>query len=144
MKPAPHRLDIASYPLRKSIETRVGDVNRAQHISNTAIAEIYDDARFDLLRPVWIGSGARVVLAQTNLTYLAEIHHPSRLTVGTAVAKIGRSSFELFLGLFLDAACVGLCDAVFVNCDADGPRPMTGTMTAYLAPIAYGVPADRR
>ncbi len=144
MKPAPHRLEIDSYRLTKIIPTRLGDVNAARHVSNTAIAGIYDDARYDVLMRVLPdlerSRGARSVMAQTNLRYIEEIHHPSPLTVATAVSRIGRSSFELFQGLFRGGVCVGLCDTTYVHCDAAGPSPLDDGKREMLMSMAYKLP----
>ena len=147
MKPAPHRLEIDSYTLIKIIPTRLSDVNAARHVSNTAIAGIYDDARYDVLMQVLPdlerGRGARSVMAQTNLRYIQEIHHPSPLTVATAVSRIGRSSFELFQGLFCGRNCVGLCDTTYVHCDAAGPSPLDEVKRGVLMSLAYRSPVDQ-
>lgn len=141
MKPAQHRLDLASYPLLKLIPTRLSDVNAARHVSNTAIAGIYDDARYDVLLRVVPegerGRANRTVMAQTNLRYIEEIHHPVPLTVATGVSRIGRTSFELFQGLFVGGRCVGLCDTTYVYCDAAGPAAVDDGKRATLMAIAY-------
>ena len=147
MKPDPHRLDLTSYPLLKLIPTRLSDVNAARHVSNTAIAGIYDDARYDVLMQVVPegerSRGNRTVMAQTNLRYIEEIHHPDPLTVATGVSRIGRSSFELFQGLFSAGRCVGLCDTTYVYCDAAGPAAVDDAKRTTLMSIAYRLPTDQ-
>lgn len=141
MKPALHRLDPASYPLHKLIPTRLSDVNAARHVSNTAIAGIYDDARYDVLLQVLPeierGRDRRTVMAQTNIRYIEEIHHPVPLTVATGVSRIGRSSFELFQALICDGRCVGLCDTTYVYCDASGPAALDDGKRAVLGALVY-------
>ncbi len=147
MKSAPHRSDLASYPLHKLIPTRLSDVNAARHVSNTAIAGIYDDARYDVLLQVVPekerGASSRTVMAQTNLRYIEEIHHPAPLTVATGVSRVGRTSFELFQGLFSEGRCVGLCDTTYVYCDAAGPAAVDDGKRATLLAIAYRFPDDQ-
>jgi acyl-CoA thioester hydrolase len=147
MKSAPHRLEIASYATIKIIPTRLSDVNAARHVSNTAIASIYDDARYDILLQVLPeperGLGSRTVMAQTNLRYIEEIRHPAPLGVATGVSRIGKSSFELFQGLFRGDVCVGLCDTTYVHCNADGPFPLDDAKRQILMALAYKVPVDQ-
>ena len=81
-------------------------------------------------------------MAQTNLRYLEEIHHPAPLTVATGVSRIGRSSFELYQGLFSAGRCLGLCDTTYVYCDAAGPAPVDEGKRAILIAIPYRASAD--
>jgi len=63
----------------------------------------------------------RLVTSQNAVHFLAEAHWPATIQTGAGVGRIGRTSFVASTGLFIDRACIGVCDTVLVLLDDAGP-----------------------
>ena len=124
------------YPKQTALDTRYHDLDPLGHVNNVTVAAYYDDSRERLTREVFAGlkseERGRVVTAQSTVIYLAEIFHPSTLTIGSGVLKIGKSSWEIGQAIFLDGRCLGLCATTIVQADSNGSHPLTPAMRARL------------
>lgn len=124
---APHRLDPTRYPLKVRIIARYADVDPLWHINNVAIAQYYEEARVSALTQMLGGAriptpaGERILIAHQSIDYLLEAGYPGTLEVGVAVLRLGNTSYTLGMGMFQDARCVSVSDAVMVYADAQGP-----------------------
>ncbi len=117
----PRRLRIESYPLVLDIRALYSDVDSQQHINGGAISRYFEEGRAAmntrvfgrdiLLKP----DGAHQLLfASVFIEYLAQGVYPGSFRVGTAVSRVGRTSFVQSAGLFQEDRCVALCDTVTV------------------------------
>jgi len=148
MKPSPLRLDPATYPLTRQVPIRFNDLNAGRHVSNVAIAGIYDDARFELLLAL---RGDEIyddvlssVIVEARLTYLKTIFYPAMAIIGTGVARLGRSSFTVFQALFVDGVCMGLCDTIYVQVGPEGACPIPDFLRARFEPLMCRIaPVDQ-
>ncbi len=61
--------------------------------------------------------GATFVIARLYIDFLAVLHWPGRVAIGTAVAEIGNSSFRLVQSLFSAGQPVASAAAVLVMMD---------------------------
>jgi acyl-CoA thioester hydrolase len=106
------------------------------HLDNVSIALIHDTARirffsfFDNLPAEKCLDGR--LIASIKLTYLAEVSRDAPFSVGCVIANIGHSSFNVNQALFVDDACVGLCDVVMVNATNKGTFPLRQGLRALL------------
>jgi acyl-CoA thioester hydrolase len=123
----PARLELTTYPVRIAIETQFRDMDIAAHLNNVAIAGYYESARArsnlamfgnDFFRR---SSPYLMVLAETNLRFLAEGNYPEPTCTGSGIGRIGNSSFVMQQALFQQGACIGLCDCVMVLTAAGKP-----------------------
>jgi acyl-CoA thioester hydrolase len=117
MKPELFRLARAAYPYVRTVPARFGDMDAEGHLNNVALAGFYEEARVSFLRhhlKSKDGHEFRFVVANMNISYLAEAHYPGDYEVGVGVSRIGSSSFGLGAGLFLRDACLGVMDTVQV------------------------------
>lgn len=141
-RPDPLRLDPRAYPLQAPTPTEPNGITRDQHVSNIALAALYDGHRNTLLHRIYTREvredGLRPLLVEATLAYRAEVFHPATVTVATAAGRIGRSSFGMLQALFVGADCVGLCDSTFVNVGRSGPEPIAAAQRALLAELAWG------
>jgi acyl-CoA thioester hydrolase len=139
------RFRLAAYPLQAAMPTRPGTTTRDHHVSNVALAGVYDDGRKTLLDHLYPrevrGAGLRPLLVQTSLNYRAEVVHPCTLVVATAAGAAGRSSFGMLQALFVDGACVGFCDSTFVNYGRSGPEPLSARHRELLAQFGLSAQA---
>jgi acyl-CoA thioester hydrolase len=64
------------------------------------------------------------VLAHIDIDYLNELKYPADVEVGVRVLQIGRSSFQLGLGLFSGGRCMATARSVQVRIDAHSKAPI--------------------
>ncbi|WP_205082787.1 acyl-CoA thioesterase [Paracraurococcus ruber] len=105
---------------------RVSDTDMNGHVNNGAIGAFCEAGRAELMLAVAGPPETRAVrmaVARVEIDYLREIHYPGRVRIGTAVARIGRSSITVEQGLFLDEACFATSVGVMVMLDPTTRRP---------------------
>ena len=91
------------YPLCSEEKLRFADTDRNGHISNAVFAVCCQTARMELL---WDADrlppppNARFVIGRLELGFLAEMHWPGTVGVGTRVARVGRSAVVLLQALY--------------------------------------------
>lgn len=136
MKEQIARLSNASFPFFADIHTRYTDEDHLRHVNNIAIALYYDEARSRLTNAIFERAGditgLRLVTAQANVSYLAEVFQPDVVKVGCGIARIGNSSYEIGQALYQKGRCVGVCTAVFVNSRKAGTAPLPDNLRAAL------------
>jgi len=138
MKPDPQRLELSSYPHHFSFMPRFSDIDPQLHLNNVRIGELYQEARISFFRELGRlysytrPSDSRTLVAHQAMDYLDEVQYPTSLTIGVGVARIGRSSYELGLGMFQNDRCVGLSVAVLVHASAEGPAEIPAEFRAVL------------
>jgi acyl-CoA thioester hydrolase len=130
MKADPRRRQADAYPASLTLETRFADMDVNGHLNNVAFARLFEETRvrFNRARLAALAAGARrssFVVARVAIDYLAEGNYPAPVTVGYAIAHIGRSSFTVAMAAFQDGNCIALCDSVLVHRDPEtGPAPI--------------------
>ncbi len=141
--PRPERLSLSTYPFHHEIRARFADVDSFGHLNNVAVASYYEDARAVFNRSE-LGDvtlareqGSHFVVARTLIHYLAEARYPGAYQVGLGISRIGTSSLVYSTGLFRDAVCVGLCDAVMVHLTHEGPTPLPPEVREVLERRAF-------
>jgi len=104
---------------------RYCDTDKQGHINNIAFAVFCETGRVQFLlepgQPL-IPAGTFIVIARLALDFLGEIHWPGEVRIGTGVISIGRSSFTLGQGIFVNDTCVGIADSVLVLADEASRR----------------------
>jgi acyl-CoA thioester hydrolase len=126
----------AAFPFVAEIHTRYTDEDHMGHVNNIAVATYYDEARSRFTQAVRAKSGdltgLRLVTAQANVTYLAEVFQPDVLRIGCGIVRIGGSSYEIGQALYQNGRCAGVCTAVFVNATRPGASPLPENLRAAL------------
>lgn len=121
----PQRLQLAAYPLVRTIATRVSDMDGHGHLNAIRVGHFYEDARAAFYGEAFAGlPRIRTVVVQLTIRYLREGHWPGDLQVATGITRVGGSSFEMAQALFQDGACIGLCDTVLVNTANGASTPL--------------------
>ena len=143
-RPDPSRLRLATYPVLDEIAARYGDMDANAHLNNLALEALHENARATMNRrllPDAYRAGERrlrLVTSQNTVHFLAEAHWPALIRTGAGVGRIGRTSFVASTGLFLDEACIGVCDTVLVLLDENGPAPLPDDFRAALEGVLLG------
>lgn len=131
----------ARFPFWTEEKLRVADTDLNGHINNGAIGAFCEAGRAELMQAVAGGARDRAVgmaVARVEIDYLAEIHYPGQVRVGTAVVRIGASSITVRQGLFLAGRCFATSQAVMVMLDpaTRRPTPIPETLRAGFAALA--------
>ena len=122
----PSRLVPEAYPRRVVLSTRVSDMDGYGHLNAIRIGHYYEDARARFHADVFPrAERLRTVVAQLTIRYLGEGHWPGDAEVGTAILRIGNSSFEMGQALFVRGKCIGLCETVLVHSPEGKAVPLT-------------------
>ncbi|MDD2794726.1 thioesterase family protein [Acidocella sp.] len=117
---------LADFPSQTYDKLRYGDIDRQGHINNVAFATFLETGRVALLEAagrMLAKPGFSFFLAHISIDYLAEIHPPGTVEIGSAVKTIGNSSVTLTQALFQREKCVATCEAVVVQVDPATSRP---------------------
>jgi acyl-CoA thioester hydrolase len=127
---------LEAFPSRTSADIRFADVDRQGHVNNAVFATFSEIGRVAFLyRPdePLAPQGSSFVIARIEIDYLAELHWPGTVEIGTAVTRIGRSSFGLTQGVFDRGRPVAAIEGVIVLMDDATRRSMplpAGTIAA--------------
>lgn len=112
------RQDQVFYPHRVSEKLRYRDTDRQGHVNNAIFATMLEAGRvaliYDPARPL-ASDGCAFVIARLEVDFRAELNWPGEVVVGSAVARVGRSSFELMQALFQDDVCAATARSVIVQ-----------------------------
>jgi acyl-CoA thioester hydrolase len=120
-----HPTTLLDFPLRTIEKLRFADTDRNGHITNSVFAICCQNARMEFLcdsAKVPIPANTQFVTARLLLEFLAEMHWPATVAVGTRVERIGQSSVTFMQCLFLDELCVALAESVVVLTDRTSRR----------------------
>ncbi len=117
MPAPPSPRPIEAYPSRTTADIRYADLDRQGHVNNAVFATFSEIGRVAFLhdreRPL-AAQGTSFVIARIEIDFLAELFWPGTVDMGTAVARIGRSSFRLTQGLFNQGRPVAAVQGVLV------------------------------
>jgi acyl-CoA thioester hydrolase len=136
---------LAHYPHRVTEIIRFSDLDAQAHVNNAVFASYFESGRVALFRDPDLGIGvpdATFVLVRQEIDFLKELRWPGNITVGTALAEHGRSSFVMTQAIFSGDICAAAGRATLVMIDAQTrrPRPLTPDALARLEPWKYRGP----
>jgi len=118
---------LEAFPFRASAEIRFSDLDPQGHVNNAVFATFSEVGRVAFLyRPdaPLAPSGSSFVIARIEIDFLAELHWPGTVEIGTGVTRIGRSSFGLAQGLFSRGRAVAAVENVIVMMNDESRRSM--------------------
>lgn len=137
-RPHPKRLLVGTYPVRHPIDARYGDMDANGHLNNLALESLHENARASLNTRVFpsvydrTSRRLRIVTATNVVHFLRESHWPASIQTAVGIGRVGRTSFVSATALFIDDACISLCDTVLVLLDDDGPTPIPDAAREHL------------
>lgn len=117
---APTRADFKDF---YSLQTRWNDNDAYGHMNNVVHYALFDTAvngwliERGLLDP--LTSPVFGLVVETGCRYFGEMQFPDRVTAGLRVAKLGRSSVRMELGLFRNDEDVASAEGFFVHVYVD-------------------------
>ncbi|WP_312794218.1 thioesterase family protein [Tianweitania sp.] len=117
--------ELGFYPHQVTDRLRYGDTDRQGHVNNAVFSTLLETGRVAILYDKagsLASEGCAFVIARLEIDFRAELNWPGEIVIGTAVAKIGRSSFDLSQALFQDGACAAVSRSVIVQMDESTRR----------------------
>ena len=138
-KPLPQ---LADYPHQVTDIIRYADLDPQGHVNNAVFSTYLETGRVAMFRNRDLGIGvenATVVLVRQEIDFLRELRWPGDVTVGTALAALGRTSFTMAQVVFDGEHCAAAGRATMVMLDATTrkPRPLPPDAIAKLEPWRY-------
>lgn len=116
-----------TYPFWMKELVRFADLDINGHVNNIAFAIYAESGRAAFLNTTGLWSldnpSRQYVLAHIEIDYLQELKYPADVRVGVRVLQIGRSSFQLGIGIFSDDRCMATARTVQVQVDALSKAP---------------------
>lgn len=96
---------LAAYRTITSLPVQWGDQDPFGHVNNVIYFRWFESARVDLVRELscdlaMTNAGTGPILASIKCDYRKQLRFPDTLHIGTAVSRLGRSSFELCHAIF--------------------------------------------
>lgn len=114
----PTNFQLADFPFQSHDKIRYADTDRQGHINNATFSNYLETGRVEFLldpaRPL-TAEDASFVIANLNLSFVAEVNWPGQIDIGTAVKKLGNSSITLLQQLFQDGTLVASAETVIVQ-----------------------------
>jgi acyl-CoA thioester hydrolase len=126
------------YPYRVRDNIRQADTDLQGHVNNAIIATYFEIGRIDMFgagRASLIEAGHNVVLRKISIEYLAELHYPGYVEIGSRGVRLGNTSFAVAQALFKDGECVATAEAVcvLIGRQSRRPQPMPGKLRDKLS-----------
>jgi acyl-CoA thioester hydrolase len=124
-----------------TVPVRWGDMDAFGHVNNARYFTYCESARISYFQAVGLGAqtttpdhGPSVVTATCN--FRRQVHYPATLEVGVRALKIGRTSFPLEYGIFLegtgDLVADGSSVVVWVDYGAGKSTPLPESLKARI------------
>nr|WP_250157402.1 thioesterase family protein [Tianweitania aestuarii] len=128
-----------------SEKLRYGDTDRQGHVNNAVFSTLLESGRVAIIydkTDSLAAEGCAFVIARLEIDFRAELAWPGEVVVGTAVSKIGRSSFELTQGIFRDGTCAALSRSVIVQMSEESRRshPLSDHAREVLSRLIRNLP----
>ena len=118
---------IKDYKLIYKIDTRWKDLDAFQHINNAVYATYIESARVDLFKRWGIlgtNEGKSIIMASLKIDYFHQLKHPTSLTIGQKITRIGNTSFDIESVIFNEdekPVCLAVVIAVCFDFDTQKP-----------------------
>ena len=100
------------------LQTRWSDMDSMGHINNASYLSYMETARVDFFAYLGLPKINKslensVILASSEISYLNQVSHPSILSIGHRICRIGKKSFDLLSGVFPKGQKRPVCVALF-------------------------------
>ena len=103
-----------------SIPIRFSDTDKLGHVNNIAIAAYIEAGRCELIYDLAHKAGETrldFILAHMSIDFIAEIHFPGTVEIGSRIAKVGNKSLTTGYGVFANEQCCATSECVNVFFD---------------------------
>ena len=107
------------FPLKAYDKIRYADTDRQGHVNNALFSTFLETGRTELIyanEPLH-AEKASFVIASLKLDLISEIRWPGTVEIGSAITRIGNSSFSLFQGIYQNGNLAAVAETVIVQMD---------------------------
>ena len=115
--------DISIYPFWTEATIRYSDLDPNGHVNNGAINAFFEDGRVNFRNSRMIKLADDIlrgfVLVKFSVDYHAALQFPGTVQIGTAVTRVGGSSYTLGQGIFKEKQCIATADVITVYVDPE-------------------------
>lgn len=119
---------MTGYPFTCPIEVRYGDVDAMNHVNNAVYVTYLEFARVKLWRQRlgFVGSARDLpfIIARVAVDFRSPIALLDDVTIGVAVAHLGRTSFTLRYRIEASGRLAAEAETVLVSYDYEAGRPV--------------------
>ncbi|MBU2531734.1 MAG: hypothetical protein KKB37_03265 [Alphaproteobacteria bacterium] len=136
------------YPFFSTEKVRFGDIDRQNHVNNLAICSYIECGRVEMREvnfpAIERDPATAWLVVNFEVNFRASTGYPGTVDVGTAVLRIGTSSYLLGHGVFAGDRCLATArtTTVFGDRQAGGKREITPELRTELEKLR-AVPAVR-
>ena len=104
-------LVLIDFYFQYDIQTRFRDLDAFNHINNAVFLTYFEDARKSFFDRWSINLEERsLIVASIKIDYVRQLQHPSKLTVGQKISRLGTKSFDILSILFCNE--IQICTAI--------------------------------
>lgn len=113
------RPEYEDFPLKAYDKIRYADTDRQGHVNNALFSTFLETGRTELLyaKEPLHAENASFVIASLKLDLISEIRWPGTVEIGSAITRVGNSSFSLFQGIYQKGKLAAVAETVIVQMD---------------------------
>jgi acyl-CoA thioester hydrolase len=114
------------YGFRQRELIRFSDTDMLGHVNNVAFLAYFESGRTQFLRDhlvAFAGGPLAMVAARVEIDFLAELHWPGEIEIGTRVERVGNTSIVLDQAVRREDRTVARAKTVLVVIDRTSRRP---------------------
>ncbi|MEJ8476784.1 acyl-CoA thioesterase [Roseibium algae] len=121
---------IEGFPIQSTDKLRYCDCDPQGHINNSVFSTFLETGRTEFLYTgshPFVDKGCGLVIARLEMDFIAELHWPGSVVIGSRVLKVGNSSITLDQAVFQDDVLAARAKTVLVQMDQAirKPRPLS-------------------
>ena len=111
-------IKLSDFPSTSWDKIRYADTDRQGHVNNAVFATYLETGRVNIIYGDNLDpeeAEISFVIASLQIDFRAEIHWPGKVEIGTGITKIGRTSLQLYQGIFQNDQLVAEAKTVIVQ-----------------------------
>ncbi|MDW3192487.1 MAG: thioesterase family protein [Cytophagales bacterium] len=111
-------IQLSDFPSTSWDKVRYADTDRQGHVNNAVFATYLETGRVNIIYGDNLNpeeAEISFVIASLQIDFRAEIHWPGKVEIGTGITKIGRTSLQLYQGIFQNGQLVAEAKTVIVQ-----------------------------
>jgi len=125
------------------LDLRFQDLDPLGHVTSLSFLDLFETARILFVRQAGQAVDASELgwmLVNLNIDYLAQMHFPGSVRVGTFLERAGRTSITTRHGLFQDQRCTAVLKSTLALVDrqADRATPLSENLRDRLKAVSAG------
>ena len=118
-------LTLADFSHHRDEKVRYRDTDRQGHVNNAVFSTFYECSRTEILydpKRQLVSAQREFVIVTITIDYLAELNWPGEVTIGTRVARLGKSSVTCEQVIFQNDVLASRATSVMVMMDTESRK----------------------